>query len=141
MLRSFLLLNLMLGLAGCGGSSTANVTQTSENNYQLGVQEFEKKNYEEASRQLTIALTGGGLNADLGGQALLMRAKCHIELGRLDDALQDLELARSSPAPAEEVLVAKGEIAIKRGDLEKARSLYTKARTINSSIAWPDNLK
>ena len=141
MLRFVPLVVVTICCVGCGGETTRVVTQTSENEMQLGREAFERKDYEEAAKLFDGALRRGGLNADLGGEALLMRAKACIKLGRLDDAQHDLEDASRGPVPPDEVLSAKGDIALKQGDLDKARSLYVDARKLNPTIALPDKLK
>lgn len=141
MTRLLPLLILSVCLTGCGRNAVATATQTSEGEYQIGLQAFEKKDYEAAVKQFDSALRRGGLNADLAADALLKRAKSCINLSRLDDAMRDLEEARKGPVPVEEVLAAKGEIALIQGDLAKARSLYAKAKTLNPAISLPDKLK
>jgi tetratricopeptide (TPR) repeat protein len=90
---------------------------------------------------LDSALRRGGLNADLAAEALLMRARSCIRLGRLNEALSDLEDAGRGPAPMEEVLAARGEVALLNGDHDLAKSLYAEARKIDASISLPDTLK
>jgi tetratricopeptide (TPR) repeat protein len=141
MTRALPLLLLSVCLAGCGRSTVATATQASETEFQLGHQAFERKEYDEAVKQFDSALGRGGMNADMAGEALLMRGRSLTNLGRLDDALRDLDEARKGPVPVDAVLAAKGEIALIQGDLDRARSLFTKARNLNPSIPWPDNLK
>lgn len=139
MTRAIILVAVM-AVAGCGSDPTKTITQSSENAFHDGMQAFEKKQYEDASIRFDGALKNGGLNPDLVGQALLARAKCSIELGKLDAAAQDLEQARTSPSPPEEVLVLRAELANKQGDRDKARALIDKARKLNPAVIVPDTL-
>jgi tetratricopeptide (TPR) repeat protein len=132
---------LCLISCGCGQGGTKQVTQTSENDYQQARTAFAERDYDSAARLLDSALRRGGLNADLAAEALLMRARSCIRLGRLNEALSDLEDAGRGPAPMEEVLAARGEVALLNGDHDLAKSLYAEARKIDASISLPDTLK
>jgi Flp pilus assembly protein TadD len=116
------------------------VTQSSEQAFQLGRDAFESKDYEGASRHFDAALNQQGLNADLTAEALMMRAKANIQLGRSTEAMRDLEEVGKGPAPREEVLAAKGDVAILQGDLNEARRLYSKAQKLNPAVKLPEKL-
>ena len=132
---------MLLCFVGCARDATKTAVQTSESEYELGRQAFEKQDFKTAEQLFDGAIRRGGLNADLVAEALLMRAKSCIQLGRLDEALHDLEDAGKGPVPRDEVLVAKGEIALKQGDRDRALTLFSKARSLNSAIVMPDTLK
>jgi Flp pilus assembly protein TadD len=141
MLRNcFLLLLLMISPLGCARDQTAAVTQSSEQAFQLGRDAFESKDYESAARHFDAALLQQGLNADLTAEALMMRAKANIQLGRTSEAMRDLDEVGKGPAPREEVLAAKGDIAILQGDLNEARRLYAKAQKLNPAVKLPEKL-
>lgn len=127
-------------MAGCGPQNAKSATQTSEQDYQLAREAFERKDYLEAARLVDGALGRGGLNADLAADAIMIRAKANIQLGKLSEALKDLEEARNGPVLREEIFAAKGDIAILQGDLAEARRLYEKAQKANPAIKWPEKL-
>lgn len=139
--RTLVLAALSLSLIGCSRSSAqVAAIQSGEQSYHLGREAYERNDYESAARYLSEALGWQGLNADLAAEAILLRAKSFIKLGRLEEAMRDLNEARSSPVPQDEVLIAKAEIAILQKDLLRARSLYEKARTVNPGVAIPSSL-
>lgn len=140
MLRHLSLLVVVVCLVGCSGSRAASTTQSSEQAFQLGRDAFEAKNYDEAVRKLDDALLRKGLNADLAAEALMMRAKANIQLNRPKEALRDLAEVSLGPAPREEVLAAKGDVAILEGNLDEARRLYAKAKQLNPAVALPEKL-
>lgn len=140
MLRHLSLLVLAICLVGCSGGRAASTTQSSEQAFQLGRDAFEAKNYDEAVRQLDDALLRKGLNADLAAEALMMRAKANIQLKRPKEALRDLTEVSLGPAPREDVLAAKGDVAMLEGNLDEARRLYGKAKQLNPAVVVPEKL-
>ena len=140
MLRHMSLLVVAACLIGCSGGRTASTTQSSEQAFQLGRDAFEARNYDEAVRQLDDALLRKGLNADLAAEALMMRAKANIQLNRPKEASRDLVEVSLGPVPREEVLAAKGDVAILEGNLDEARRLYAKAKQLNPAVVLPEKL-
>jgi predicted negative regulator of RcsB-dependent stress response len=140
MLRNWFLVLLIICPVGCARDQNAATTRSSEQAFQLGREAFERKNYDEATRHLEAALLQQGLNADLTAEALMMRAKSNIQLGRPTEALRDLDEVSKGPAPREDVLAAKGDVAILQGDLEEARRLYSKAQKLNPAVKLPEKL-
>ncbi len=139
--RMVLLAAVMLSLAGCSRSSAqVAAIQSGEQSYHLGRKAYERNNYESAARYFSEAVGWQGLNADLAAEATLLRAKSYIKLGRLEEAMRDLNDARNSPVPQDEVLLAKAEIAVLQKDLPRARSLYEKARKVNPAVVVPNSM-
>lgn len=140
MLQKWFLLLLIICSVGCARDQNAAKTRSSEQEFQLGREAFEKKDYDEATRHLDVALRQQGLNADLAAEALMMRAKANIQLGRSTEALRDLEEVSKGPALREDVLATRGDVAILQGDLEEARRLYSKAQKLNPAVKLPETL-
>lgn len=140
MLRNCFLLLLIICSVGCARDQNAAKTRSSEQELQLGREAFERKDYDEATRHLDVALRQQGLNADLAAEALMMRAKSNIQLGRATEALRDLDEVSKGPAPREDVLATRGDVAILQGDLEEARRLYSKAQKLNPAVKLPKTL-
>ena len=140
MLRICFLLALIICPLGCSLDQTAATTRSSEQSFQLGRDAFERKDYDEATHHLDAALLQQGLNADLAAEALMMRAKANIQLSRPTEALRDLDEVTKGPAPREDVLAAKGDVAILQGNLDEARRLYSKAQKLNPAVKLPEKL-
>lgn len=125
--------------AGC--SEPGAKTVVGESSFDDAVRAFEEKDYGEAVVMFSYALEKGSLNADLMVDARLMRAKARIELGEFDNAQEDLDfLMEGAPDPAA-VLETLGVLALKQGQIEKAKSYYQEAIKTNPKLVLPPELR
>ena len=114
---------------------------TSQLSYDEALVAFDEGNFEQAESGLTNAISNGGLDADLIADALLKRAIARRELGRLDEALADVEQAAPGAGDLSVVHQIRGDIKLAQNDIAAAREEYTEARKLNPQIPWPAALK
>ncbi len=129
-------------LSGCGNDQMAPASiATSQLSYDEALVAFDEGNFEQAESGLTNAISNGGLDADLIADALLKRAIARRELGRLDEALADVEQAAPGAGDLSVVHQIRGDIKLAQNDIAAAREEYTEARKLNPQIPWPAALK
>src|SRR5262245_24731739 len=110
MVRLLATIALAVCLTGCVQSDARVATQTIEQDVQRRREAFDRKDVAQAEQIMDDALRRGGLNPDLASEALMLRAKSNIELGKIKDAEADLEEARKGPTPRDAIFAAKGDI-------------------------------
>ena len=89
----------------------------------------EMAQYEEAVKSFGAAILLDPMNADL----YVRRAKMSVALGKLDDALRDLNFAYELEPKAKRTLLYLGDVYQKVGNDEKALSFYEKAVAVDEN--------
>ena len=89
----------------------------------------EMAQYEEAVKSFGAAILLDPMNADL----YVRRAKMSVALGKLDDALRDLNFAYELEPKAKRTLLYLGDVYQKAGNDEKALSFYEKAVAVDEN--------
>lgn len=87
----------------------------------------EMAQYEEAVKSFGAAILLDPMNADL----YVRRAKMSVALGKLDDALRDLNFAYELDSKAKRTLLYLGDVYRKANNDEKALSFYEKAIAVD----------
>jgi|GEM_PF-6605688 len=126
-------------VVGCADGSKETVV--SESAYNDGVNAFNEKQFEDAESMLTEALKIGALNVDSMCDARLKRARSRMELGDLDGAQEDLEFLLEGAPDTTIVLAMQGDLALKQGQTDEAKRLYSEARKSNPSLPIPAELR
>jgi tetratricopeptide (TPR) repeat protein len=126
-----------LGL-GCSNSGIPSATvESSQAKFDQAQSLVSIKDYAGALPLLDEAISKGGLDADFALSSLVMRAKCNIELGKLPEALADIE---SAAVGADDLSVIHGlrySYWLKAGDPSKAQAELQMARQLNPQFSVP----
>src|SRR5205823_4090826 len=96
-----------------------------------------QKDYASALEQFDAAIQGGGLNADLLGEAMLRTAECHVELGNYEEAANVLDSLEDRAPEMDQFHLVRCKLYAKRGDSAKARTAFDAARAINPKVEPP----
>jgi tetratricopeptide (TPR) repeat protein len=112
--------------------AVAAVPSAVEPSCNLGLLDILAGNYAEAAVALDRALVLGGPHPAV----LVNRAVARMELGQSEEAMKDLELARSLDDRSEAAIHNLGIVLARQGgDLPRARALLVKATALNPSLA------
>lgn len=122
---------------GCSDEPSTEFRRSQVMAYENAVESYESKDFDEAEKQLTIALTETTLHIDQLETAFLMRARVRIELDRLDEAAEDLDLLEQGAANMDDVWIVRGELYQKQGDADAAKLAFQEAKKINPKAAVP----
>jgi tetratricopeptide (TPR) repeat protein len=131
---TIVMLMLVIAVVGCGPKPMeADVIASAQAAYTKAMDAYQQKNYAEAGELFTTAISGGGVNADQYGEALLARAVCRAKLGDYEGALADVDTAAQGADPAQ-VHVTRSFIFAKQGRTSDANTELTAARRLNRSV-------
>lgn len=131
----------LLFSAGCGSNAASEAQIAgSEGAYGRGTAAFEQKDYVTAEENLALAVQSGGLQPDLTEMAQRTRARCLIELDRIDEAELVLAELEQGAAELDQVWLIRAELALKQGDRDAAKSAMEEARKLNSKVKPPAGL-
>jgi len=135
-IRNGLLVLLVLGAPGCGGSSAKQAIGREEaaQAYIDGMAALESKDYATAQQQLTVAIDTGFLNIDRYVNASTKRAIAYAAQGDFDTALAELdELLKDAPN-TDEIHAVRSFVFEKQGKDREAKAAWEAARKINRSV-------
>lgn len=122
-------------LAGCGQQAKMEEQGvSSQTAYDAGLQAFEAGRYGDAVDKFSLAIDGGGLNADLYCDALIRRAIGRAEIKDFDGAHADLDAIADKAPDLERVYEARARVYLKQENREKAAEEFARAREINPGL-------
>jgi Tfp pilus assembly protein PilF len=119
---------------GCGESEQALHRMNSADSMRFGLESYASKNYADAHKHLTDALTIGGLHADAYAEVLVKRAVASAHLKQFDAALEDLDRASQGAPQMDVIHAARAFVFQCQGNREAATTEFAVAKRINPSI-------
>ena len=130
---------ICLGLClGCsGGGLPSAVVESSQAKFDQAQSLVNVKDFLGALSLLDEAITQGGLDADFAVNSLALRAQCYIELGKLPEALADIESAAGGASDLTVIHGLRYRYWMKSGDPSKAQAELQLAQKINPGFRAP----
>jgi Flp pilus assembly protein TadD len=126
-------------ICGCGPQVTpvepSQVSSAAEN-FDRARGLMARKAWSEAETALSSAIEARGLRSDSLAEALEWRAKCRLELGRFDEAIQDVDTALLGEETAT-MYAVRGAARMKLNDRSGAREDYRKAQSLDPTVKLP----
>jgi len=95
------------------------------------------KDFAGALPLLDEAFAAGGLDADFAVNSFVLRAKCNLELGKLPEALADIESAAVGASDLSVIHGLRSSYWMKSGDTAKAQVELQLAQQINPGFRLP----
>ena len=132
------LLSLFSICLGCSSAGMPpEVLESSQSNFDQAQSFISVKDFAGALPLLDEAIAKGGLNADFAVSSLVMRATCNLELGKLPEALADIESAADGANDMSVIHGLRYRYWMKSGDPSKAQAELRLAQQINPSFRTP----
>lgn len=129
-----LLLLVVTFTCGCGPREMSSaVLANSEKSYDKGVELFNSKDLDGAEKELSKAISGGGLDVDRFGDALVKRALCYANQKKFDEAHKDLEVAEQGAPELATVYKTRADVYQMQGDVAKSQEFANKAKATDAA--------
>ncbi len=125
------------GMLGCGSQVRENDNRTAQMSFDEAVPLVDSGNYKQALPLLEKSISAGGLSADMYALALLLRSRCHSEMGDIEKAQADLDHAEQGSPNAAQLLLGKGTLLAKQGKKAEADAAFKAAKKADPSIKIP----
>jgi tetratricopeptide (TPR) repeat protein len=136
--RNIVWLLLLSIHVGCSSSAIpSSVVESSQSKFDQAQSLLALKDYAGALPLLDEAIANGGLDADFAFDSIVSRARCYIELGKLPEALADID---SAAAGATDMAIIHGlryQYWMKSGESAKAQAELRLAQKMNPSFRVP----
>jgi tetratricopeptide (TPR) repeat protein len=98
---------------------------------------YRAKDYPKSVTLYNAAIAAGSVRADMLGEAYVKLALCQIETGDFAGAEDSLSKAEQGGAVGANYLAAQGSLALKKGDLPRAKDYFAKAKAGDPTIVVP----
>jgi tetratricopeptide (TPR) repeat protein len=126
-----------VALSGCGGGMASSELQSAQSAAEKAAELEKSGNYAEAFPLVDSALSKGALNPDQLSEAYLIRARCHCDAGRLEEAERDMSFAeQGSPNPASWHF-SRAILLAKQKKTAESRAEFAKAVRIDPKLKMP----
>jgi tetratricopeptide (TPR) repeat protein len=99
-----------------------------------GLVAFSEGRFDDAERNLSAALSIGGISPDQVVDLYVHRAVCRANLGDTKNAHADLDAAEQGAPNLDLVLSARASVLEREGNSAAARKMLAKARTLNPQV-------
>jgi Tfp pilus assembly protein PilF len=124
----------VLAIVGCGSSPSKkleDVRRSANQAFAEGLAAFEARDFPTAEQQFSVALSGGGLDADRYCIATVKVALCKALTGNFDEATAALDGLGAGASNPDDVEIARSYIYKKQGKAAESRAALAKARKFN----------
>ncbi len=136
--RNLALTFLLSVYVGCSGSGIPSaVVESSQSKFDQAQALLNVKDFAGALPLLEQAIANGGLDADFAFESMVARARCYIELGKLPEALAEIENISAGAADMTVIHGLRYQYWMKSGDSAKAQSELQLAQKINPNFRIP----
>lgn len=129
---------VLASAVGCSSNEISDLTvATLQAKVERGRSLFLEKNYDAALPVLTEATKSSYVGHEQLVELLLMKARCNLYTGKIDEALTDIEYAEQGAEDLSDIHLVRYEYWRKKGDAAKAEESLQIAQTMNPEIRVP----
>lgn len=143
MSRALLLIAVLVAahLVGCAAQVDPSRIQTSQEDFDNGMQAFAVDDFDGARDAFTKVINAGGLTPDAIAEAYLLRAEACIRLNDLETARNDLQAVEQAAPDLARWYALVGQLELAAGNLDAGKAAYGEARKIDPKLPLPEQLR